>query len=140
MSGRAFYVFLFLNVIDRNLRSFLIKGSFPSEKDLGTFRCSRKRFLTSVPTLLRPLLLLGPNPLLTLPTVLIAPLPMLFIVFNVHVAVFCTSVTLVDVSVIILEIISAMSVTDNDPTKPVYRHFNSPDHSISDLIVFGLPI
>ena len=31
---------------DRNLRTFLVKGTLPSNKEPGTFRCSRKRCLT----------------------------------------------------------------------------------------------
>ena len=31
-------------------------------------------------------------------------------------------------------------VRNNDSTKPVSRHFNSFDHSLSDFIVFGLSL
>ena len=44
-----------------NLHTFLVKGILPSNKEIGTFRCSRKRFLSCSPFVVSRTTVTGPK-------------------------------------------------------------------------------
>jgi hypothetical protein len=120
----------------RNLRSFLVKGTLPSNNNPGTFRCSRKRCFTC--------------PFLSSRTSITGPKS----TFQIKDHFNCTSSNLVYCiqcsacnSLYIGETGRRLGdrfrdhlydIRKKDLTKPVSRHFNSHNHSESDITVFGL--
>ena len=123
---------------DRNLRAFLVKGTLPSDKEPGTFRCSRKRCNTC--------------PFIALRTSVTGPKSTFNITdhfdcttFNVIYCIQCSHCSQLYIGETGRRLGDRVrdhlyDIRKNDPSKPVSRHFNSTDHSISDFVVFGLSL
>ena len=109
---------------DRNLRSFLVKGAFHSVKEPGTFRCSRP-ICSTCPYIVSHTHITGPKSSLNITDHFNCITP------NVVYCIKCSHCNLLYIG---------KTGCNNDSTKPVSRHFNLPNHSLSDFIVFGLSL
>ena len=129
---------LFSNKRDRNLRSFLVKGVLHSNNDPGTFRCSRKRCNTC-PYIVSHTSIVGPNSSLKITDHFDCTTS------NVVYCIKCSLCNLLYVGETGRRLGDRIcehlrSIRKNDLDKPVSRHFNLPNHSISNFIVFGLSL
>ena len=121
---------------DRNLRNFLVRGVLPSNKEPGTFRCSRTRCNTC-PHIVSRTSITGPRSSHRIIDHFDCITP------NVIYCIQCTVCNLLYVGETGRRLGDRIRdhVRDiglNDITKPVSRHFNSANHNISHMIVFGL--
>ena len=121
---------------DRSIRNFLVKGVLPSDKEPGTFCCSRKRCNTC-PHIVSRTSITGPKSSHRITDHFDCLTP------NVIYCIQCTACNHLYVGETgrrladrIREHIRDIGLNDN--TKPVSRHFNSANHNIHHLIVFGL--
>ena len=121
---------------DRNLRNFLVRGVLPSNKEPGTFRCSRSRCNTCRHIVSRTSIT-GPKSSHRIIDHFDCITP------NVIYCIQCTVCNLLYVGETgrrlgdrIRDHIRDIGL--NDVNKPVSRHFNSANHNISHMIVFGL--
>ena len=123
---------------DRNLRSFLVKGVLPSDKEPGTFRCSRNRCNTC-PYIVSHTSIAGPKSSVRITDHFQCTTS------NVIYCIKCSRCNLLYVGETGRRLGDRIrehlhDVRTNDQTKPVSRHFNLPNHSLSDFIVFGLSL
>ena len=121
---------------DRNLRSFLVKGVLRSANEPGTFRCSRKICYTC-PHIISHTFIAGPKSSLRITDHFNCTTS------NVIYCIKCSRCNLLYIGETGRRFGDRIrdhlyDVRKNDLTKPVSRHFNLPNHSLSDFIVFGL--
>ena len=129
---------LFSFTKDRNLRTFLVKGTLPSNEEPGTFRCSRKKCLT--------------YPFVVLRTSVTGPKSTLNITdhFNYTTSNIMYFIQSSNCSKLYIgetgrrlgdRIINHLyDLRKNDLSKPVSRHFNYFNHSLSNFVAFGLSV
>ena len=123
---------------DRNLRSFLVKGTLTSDKEPGTFRCTRKR-CSSCNYIVSHTSVVGPKSIVKITDHIVCTSS------NVIYCIKCSRCNLLYVGETGRRFGDRIrdhlyDIRKNDETKPVSRHFNSANHSLSDFIVFGLSL
>ena len=125
---------------DRNLRSILVKGVFRSSSDPGTFCCKRK-VCNTCPYIACRTSIAGPKSSLKITDHFEC------ITRNV---IYCIKCSLCNMLYIgetgrrladrIREHLNDISKNDQGRSKPVSRHFNLANHSLSNFSVFGLSL
>ena len=123
---------------DCNLRTFLVKGTLPSNKELDTFRCSRKGCLTC-PFVVSRTNITGPKSTLNITEHFNCTTPNIIYCiqcFN------CNKLYIGETGRRLGDRIGdhLYDIRKNDLSKPVSRHFDSYNHSISNFVTFGLSV
>ena len=121
---------------DRNLRAFLVKGILPCDKEPGTFRCSRKRCLTC-PFVAPRTSVTGPKSTINITDHFDCTTSnIIYCIQCSH----CNQLYIGETGRRLGDRIRdhLYDIRNNDLSKPVSRHFNSSNHSISNLVAFGI--
>ena len=121
---------------DRNIRNFLVRGVLPTNKEPGTFCCSRKRCNTC-PYIVSRTSVTGPKSSYSISDHFDC------ITSNVIYCIQCTLCNHLYIGETGRRLGDRIrdhirDIGADDSTKPVSRHFNSSNHNISYMIVFGV--
>ena len=121
---------------DRNHRTFLVKVTLPSNKEPGTFRCSRKRCL-SCPFVVSRISVTGPRSTLNITDH--SNCTTSNIIYCIQCSN-CNKLYIGETGRRSGDLIRdhLYDIHKNDLSKPVSRHFSSSNHSIFIFVAFGL--